>query len=430
MTYKLLITTIKDFIKSEKAFLKNVSVVFSSKVYVAILSLLLTPIIARLFTPEDYGEYGLFNTIVQNLVVVGTLSLPLALATSKKEELNKIFHLTSSLILAFTILFGIALFLLHDHLDALFTTSIFSKFWGIVLLGFVLTALITTLNAVNVRLQHFKTITKVGVVEASSVKALNLATGFIKLNSLGLMLSDVISKTVSLFLLLKTIPRGVHFSFVKLDKIKSQLKTFKQFPLFVMPSQWVGMLNNQFLILVVALLFSKNELGQLVMAIGLVGIPLHVITNAFQPVITERLSSLKGSVEIKPFFKRTAILLFIISSILFTTILVLPSDIFTIILGAKWDGIKPMINVIAVYYIILLIDQSLENGFIVFNQQKPLFFWSLVELVLQTLIITYGYLQELPLLVIITSIVTARILVSFIRVFYLWGKLKSTIIEL
>jgi len=41
--------------------------VFGDKMYVAILGILLTPILARLFTPENYAEYALFYAAVQPL---------------------------------------------------------------------------------------------------------------------------------------------------------------------------------------------------------------------------------------------------------------------------------------------------------------------------------------------------------------------------
>lgn len=403
---------------------------FGGKLYVAVLSLALTPIIARLFSPEDYGAYGLYNSVVQNLVVVGTFSLPLAISTIKKGKLNDILNLTLSMVLVFTLLYGVLLYFFNQSLDVVFSTHIFSSYWLIVLLGFTLTSITTSLHAVNIRLQRFKNNTQVGVMEGSSTKGFNLLGGWYGLNSIGLILSDVGSKLISLFLLLRNIPKEVSFSLISISKLKSLLHQLKHFSTFVMPSQWIGIINNQFIIIVVALLFSKNDLGQLVMAIGLLGIPLHVLTNAFQPVITERLSSLDGKLEIKTFFKHTSLLLFLIAFVLFTSILLLPAEAITFLLGDKWSGIKPIINVIALYYIILLIDQSFENGFIILKKEKAIFYISLLELVILLSLIAVSSIQELPLMQEITLIAMARSLVSILRVMYLWQKIKSSIIEL
>ncbi|MCF6352168.1 MAG: hypothetical protein L3J06_04065, partial [Cyclobacteriaceae bacterium] len=85
MKTSIFLNKLKTFFTTEKSFLKNASFVFGGKFYVAILSLLLTPIIARLYSPTDYGTFGLYNTLVQNLVIIGTLTLPLAIITAKKQ---------------------------------------------------------------------------------------------------------------------------------------------------------------------------------------------------------------------------------------------------------------------------------------------------------------------------------------------------------
>ena len=410
------------FIRTEKTFFRNVTFVFSGKVFVAILSLLLTPIIARLFSPEDYGEFALYNTVVKNLVVVGTLSLPLAISTVKKSELSKIFNLTITVIIVFTGLFTVGLFLFFPSLDTLFTTTVFSNYWPILLLAFTITSIVSTLVALNTRLQRFKANTKVSVMEATSAKLLNLSGGWMALNSLGLILSDFISKILSMAFLIKNLPKEVLFTIPTFSKAKRLLHQFKQIPLFVMPTQWIGTLNNQFIILLVAFLFAKEDLGKLTLAIGLLGIPLHLLSNTFQPVITERLTTLKENKNTEPFIKFTLLTLLFISVLVFTPIILLPTSVFTFVLGNNWEGIHPIITILSVYYMFLFIDQSFENGFIINNKQKQIFYFSIIEFILQVTIIPFAYINHLSLINVLILIAIVRSLVSVSRIVYL-GKI-------
>ena len=427
MAIQHLLKNIKTIIITEKAFLKNASFVFGGKIYIAILSLALTPIIARLFTPEDYGEFALYNTIVKNLVVLGTLSLPIAISTIKKSELSKVINLTITVIIASTFIFTGGLLLFNNYLDALFATSLFSKYGYLILLAFVITSTVTTLIALNNRLQKFKTTTQVGIVEATSAKILNLSGGWMALHSIGLILSDFISKVVSLLLLLKNLPKEVTITIPNFLKAKELLQEYKQFPLYIMPSQWIGTLNNNFIILAVAYLFTKNELGKLTLAIGLLSIPLHVLSNTLQPVITERLATLKENKKNRSFLKFIFSTLLLISIVVFTPITLLPSSVFTFALGSNWQGINPIITILSVYYIFLFIDQSVENGFIISNKQKQLFHLSIIELILQVTIIPATYIYDLSLVYVIILLAIARSLVSSIRVVYLWGNINSSL---
>lgn len=426
-----LFNKLKAFIITEKAFFKNVSFVFGGKVYVAILSILLTPIIARLFTPEDYGEFGLYNAVTLNLVVIGTLSLPLASSTARKSDLNKIFNLTLTSILIFASIFFIFLYFFNYYFDSFFSTSIFSNYWILIVLGFISGALRSSLHATNIRLQKFKLISQISVIEGSASKAINLGGGWMGLNSIGLILSDVASKIISVFIFLKNLTGEIKFKLMGFDNFKKLLLRYKHFPSIVLPTQWVGMVNNQFIILAVAFFFSKDELGQVIMTIGLLSIPLHLVTNAFQPVITERLTALKNSIKnATSFISKTLIILSLIGTILYVPILLMPINTFTFFLGDKWVGIYPTISVFAIYYLFLILDQSFENGFIVFFKQKIFFLFSLVEFALQLLVIIYAYLQHLNFFDFIILMALVRTLVSITRVMYLCGKLKPTLIEL
>ncbi len=416
----MILTKLKAFITSEKAFFKNVSFVFGGKVYVAILSLALTPVIARLFEPKDYGEFALYNTVVQNLVVVGTLSLPLAISTVKKEELSKVLNLTISVILFFTVVFTLGLYLFHSHLDSLFSTSIFSKYWHYLSLVIALSSLITTLASLNIRLKKFKTNTIVNVTESTSAKSLNLFWGWLNLGSLGLVLSDSFSKLISTVILIVRIPKFIRIKLIDFKSIRKALIEHKEFPLYSMPSAWLGTLSNQFIILTIAYLYHKETLGLLGMAIGLLNLPLNILSNSLQPVITERLVALRDGDKSHRFYEKLLLITFSISTLCFVTIYFIPTNIYTLFLGSKWNGIEQIIRIYCWYYIILFIDQAFQNGFIIFNKQKNKLVFNIIDILLLSFIGIISINRELPFDTLLVILIIAKIIISTSRVFYLW----------
>ncbi len=414
-----MLTKLKAFLKTEKAFFENVSLVFGGKMYAAILGILLTPILARLFTPENYGEYALFYAAVQHLVIIGTLSLPIAVSTSKNEEVNATFNLALASILVFSAIIPFIIYPSAPWLDTYFNTSIFTSYQPLILASYILSALFALLSALNIKLQRFKQNTVAGVGETTGSKLINVGSGWLAMASFGLILGDLGGKFVSLGILVKTFPKEIKIALPSLKRAITQLKNFKQFPAYIMPSEWIGMLNNQLLLLVVAFLFTKNELGQLVMAIALLSIPLNILTNTFQPVITERLTSYKGTPKDYPFFTQSLILLSLISIFTFGLILIIPSQAFVFFLGEQWVGIGTIINILAILYFFLLIDRSFENGFIVLGKQKVVFFFSVVELLVQLGVSFITLKLGLKMMDFVMLIVSARGLMAFFRIIYL-----------
>lgn len=393
---------------------------FSGKVYVAILSLVLTPIIARLFSPVDYGEYALYNTVVQNLVVIGTLSLPLAVSTVKKEDLPKVFNLTISVILLFTIVSTLGLFLFNSYLDTFFSTTIFSKYWYILSMSIALSSIITTLASLNIRLKRFKTNTSVNITESTSAKLLNLLGGSMKFASLGLMLSDVFSKSISFIILLIKQPKIIQIKALNFWEAKKTLKHHRAFPLYSMPSAWLGTISNQFIILTVAYLYNKETLGQLSMAIGLLNLPLNLLSNSLQPVITERLVALRDGEKSHRFYDKMLFLTLAISTLCFTIIYFIPSNLYTLFLGEKWIGIEGIIRIYCWYYIILFIDQSFQNGFIIFNRQKKKLIFNITDFMLLSMIGSIGIYNAISFELLLILFIITKIVISTSRVFYLW----------
>ena len=113
---------LRIFIKDEQAFFRDTSTVFGGKFFIALLTLIITPVLTRLYTPEAYGTFALYNSVVQNMVILGTLALPAALNTAKKEFLANILWLTLLCTLAFSIILAVSLYFINVQ---------YSEYWSV-----------------------------------------------------------------------------------------------------------------------------------------------------------------------------------------------------------------------------------------------------------------------------------------------------------
>lgn len=419
-----LVKKFKAFLKAESTFFKDVSFVFSGKLFVAGLSLFLTPIIARLYLPKDYGDFALYSTVIQNLMVIAGLTLPIAVSTVKKKELVNALNLTITTIISTSILISILLFAFKSVLDVYFSTTLFSKYWMLIALGVFISSLIKTFASLNVRLKKFSLNTKVNTTEATSAKAFNLLGGWLSIGSLGLILSDFIGKLINLTILLINVTKEFKIKLLNSRDAWDTLKKHKLFPLYVMPSSWLGIISNQFIIFLIAYLYDKHILGQFSMAVGLLTIPLNVLSNSFQPVITERLVSIRDGDRSHRFFEKMFLVIFSISALCFITIFILPSSFFTLFLGSKWDKIGPIINVYCWYYLFLFIDQAFQNGFVVLGKQKTKLVFNLIDIALQSIIILLSVTYRYDFIYLLILYTITKSMVSISRVSYLYKLYK------
>jgi len=286
--------------------------------------------------------------------------------------------------------------------------------------GFLVTSLALTFKSLQLRLKAFSLIIKIGVTEAFAAKGINLFNGYINLGGLGLILSDIIAKVISSVLLIYKLPK--HFLALNafdMADFKSTFKQFKQYPLFVMPAQWVSILSTQLILWFIAFRFSADDLGKYSVALALLNIPLHILSNSFQQVITQKLVSVRDGVD-KQFSLRSLLtILGIISALVFGSLFFVPSNWFVIFLGDKWEGVGEIIKILCVWNLFLFIDQSINNGFLVFDKQRQKLYLNLVDLVLQISVLAIAMSFSIELQQFILLFVIAKVVASILRIGYL-----------
>ena len=69
-----------------KVFFKNVATLAAGTAFAQIIVILATPILSRLYTPEEFGAYGIFITVVGLLSTIAALGYDMAIVKEDKEE--------------------------------------------------------------------------------------------------------------------------------------------------------------------------------------------------------------------------------------------------------------------------------------------------------------------------------------------------------
>ena len=70
----------------KKKFIRNVVLVVTGTASAQLVTMLLSPIITRLYGPEAYGHMGVFLAIVGVIAPVAALTYPIAIVLPKKER--------------------------------------------------------------------------------------------------------------------------------------------------------------------------------------------------------------------------------------------------------------------------------------------------------------------------------------------------------
>ena len=73
-------------LRKEGTFARNLAVTTLGSGLGYMIGFLMTPVIARIYEPEAYGEFAVFNTLVANIALVVTLNYQSTFVLSKSKD--------------------------------------------------------------------------------------------------------------------------------------------------------------------------------------------------------------------------------------------------------------------------------------------------------------------------------------------------------
>ena len=395
-------------------FRRGFLMIFSSKILIAFITFVTTPIVARLFSPEDYGMFAILNSIAIIISLISNLTLPTALVVVEQDKLKRTITGIITTVLLLNGIFLIAGLLIRFTESA---NQLVHDFFGIEVTLRVLAVLIffSVLEAfsqifanLNIREKDFKKNITVNVLDNFSIKGTSLLIGFFRYTHFGLFYAELAGKIVNVFTQFSY--RKFRFDFFnirQLGNIKLSfdvLKELRHYPVYTFPVSLMTRFSSQLILWVFALEFSKKAVGHFTMGIGLLNIPLMLIANSLQPVIIKKLDEDRQnglSKNLLPLILK----LFALAGVVYSFLYFISPWFVSIYLGEKWINSIQFIQLLCFPFALQLVSNSLDGAFIVYKKQKAqfyfkifflvlliasIYFFSASSLTLQSVVIVYG----------------------------------------
>jgi hypothetical protein len=176
-------------------FLRSVTVLTSGTVIAQAIGYAITPILTQFFyTPEDFGEFGIFMRIVALLTAIGTARYELTLPLPKRDQHAFQLFLLSLRIAFWTLIVSFVLGFVYW----LFWETSLNTFLLVLAVGLTSFFMIFKNIGTNwaIRLKSYGRISAVNITSSFGTNAVKLLAGFIGLGSLGLVFGTLIGTIV------------------------------------------------------------------------------------------------------------------------------------------------------------------------------------------------------------------------------------------
>jgi O-antigen/teichoic acid export membrane protein len=356
-------------------FAKSVMTLVTGTVLSQIIVLALSPIISRLYTPEESANFSIYMRIILFVSTIATARFESALALPKRIE--HAFSLYRLLIQLIIISFFSSIFIVA--LMALFWTkeSTTSFILLMVPLGFAPLCLMNIGNNWGLRNGEFREVSKVRMLNSLSMNLSNILFGFLGLGYKGLIFGFI----VGVILPASWFSRKYHllklkFKDFSLNKRKRIIgKTYLEFPKVNLPHAIIDITREILIVFFILLYYDKITLGSYDFSFKMLKLPLTVLGSAIGQVYFQKIANKKNNGEsLFGITLETIRNLFLFSIIPFGVLFFIGDDLFAFVFGENWRKAGEYSQIMAPWLMLNLIVSPISQLPIVVGKLK-MFFW-------------------------------------------------------
>lgn len=316
--------------------IKSALVLSSGTVLAQGISYLLTPFITRLYSPEDFGEFGIIMRIVALLAVIGAARYEYAIPLPKKNEHAFHIYRLSLRILMWTV----GLMMLAGGIYWLFKSETDNLLFYIVLISAItgFTVFISIGRHWAIRMKWFKNITISTLLTSATTNTAKLLAGIAGMGVMGLAISTLLGVIVGSLVYVVDA-----FGIYKINNKKANLrrkvvaKQYNEFPKVNLPHSLIDASRELLIAFFLTLYLSTAMFGSYDHSFRMLKIPLLLVGVAIGQVLYNRISAdFARRKKIYPLLRRSVIILTLIGILPFLVIYIWGGPIFEFVFGAEW----------------------------------------------------------------------------------------------
>lgn len=374
MKIRRLVYNVKKKIK-ENIFFQNIAIVASGNVAAKIIGLISAPIITRLYTPEDYGVFSLFLSVVGIVGSLATLRYAVTIPIARDEKLaNNLlwlcFVITSFISLVW--FFGVVLF--GNLVTEKFSATQLRPFLWLMPVVFFGKGIYEALNNWAVRTKSFKLITRTKISQGVSSSTLKIGLGFLGIAPLGLFIGHIAQEAAGIGSLFSRLIKVYPFFFRSFSwsEIKQAANRYKKFPLVQSWSQLLLALGAQLPVLLLGAFYGVEVVGVFGLAQNMINMPMDLIGQSVAQVYYAEISKYGKSNPEKIYRLSISIIkkLLWVGLLPVAVLILFGPWLFKLVFGPEWVDAGVYARFLSVLILTRFISSPLANIFNVYEKQS------------------------------------------------------------
>lgn len=317
----------------QSPYFRNILTLVSGSSLAQFLMIAISPVLTRIFSPEEFGTYTLFIAVLTLLAIPATGRYELAILLPKKDkEAYNLLFVSMLVSLLFCLLLIAILPFLVGSISAIF------YFLPIALL---LQSFLQSVSFLANRFKNYRTIAGSRIGGSISTGLGSIILGLLGSTGLGLIIGKLIGLCMENLFLIRTSRWALknYWQNTNREELKKVALKYQNFPLFSTPE---ALLNNGFKnipVFALTLYFSPALVGFFGLAQTVLSKPLGTIAHAFTQVFYQSAAELnqQGAKPMQQLFQQNLLVLLLLGTLPALVIFFWAPAIFSFIFGTEWQ---------------------------------------------------------------------------------------------
>lgn len=316
----------------------NVLTLMTGTTIAQAIPIAISPILTRIYTPEDFGVFAMYMALVSIIAVIATGRYELAIMLPKKQEDAFQITVLANLItlIVCSVLFGIVI-IFNQQIATLLQTPEVAPWLYLLPLSVLVTGLYQSANYWHNRNKRYRNIAVNRVVQSGSTVTTQLGLAFV-IQSAGLIVGQLLGQLLALLYFIKTYFSKDHSQYKTNGlKIKYLAKRYNKFPKIDVPTAFTNVAANQAPNILLSALFSASTAGFYYLTQRVLQAPITLISGSVLDVFKQRASEdYKKNRHCREIFKKTFWALLIMALPPSIVLFFIIEDVFVWVFGEPW----------------------------------------------------------------------------------------------
>lgn len=388
---------INKYIKSE--FLKNILTLFTGASIAQLIPIIASPILSRIYAPEQFGELGILMSVVGIFSMLATFQYEAAIMLPKKDEDAFNLLVIAAIITVFISILSFCITsIFHLQIANLLDYESFSEWVYLIPFFVLLNGFFNSLNIWTSRKMQYKRLAFRQIAQTTVGAGVKLLLGWMKYLNSGLIIGTIAGQITSTGVLaVKTIKDSRDlFSAVSIKRIKKNVIDYQDFPKYTMWHGFFDLVNSSGVVFILSYFYGIAVVGFYSFTLSILQKPTQMIGQAVSQVFYQNASRKEANNE--PIYKDVVRLiknLSLVGSIIFLPLLIAGPFIFSLVFGERWHEAGIIVQIISPWFFLRFIISPFASLAMIKRKQKMFFYISLgMNLLVPLVIFTFGWLNK------------------------------------